>query len=1023
MNRKHAELHPSHLENLARSMALNTVTVESTALENARTNYLLKVQSTRESAIDSSAGNANNDNNGSATESRSLEVVFDGETVEKAGGTKESWEKSMASWNESGQSILQNPALIISTHQNQHDKHSTAENTNSVDNSKSSDGMIKAEREKDQTPRIDLKSTYWEVEHQTAKAVREFLTLREKCRSTESQICILEASMALQQAKASKLKEEISKTSENSALTAVEKIEKNERSKADLQACDRVVSQLSRKLTELNLGQVGLRSDVKNLDCQSRSLDKRRRTILQSFHDPFQSWKGSLSNGSRIGGCTTLKSIVGRELGLCRGRSTHRKHRSTLPVGLKPAHFLELRKNMLSTRLSHAVTMNAHLYLPVYCLRFDQTGRYFITGADDFMLKVFCLGAAQSCKRHNGTDKNRRLRCNYGANFRGAVLVCTLKGHAGVINDINVSMDNCFLATASDDGDVRVWGLKNGCPIAILRGHKGGANMVSWSKLTPYRLVSTASDGFARVWDIREACLKRYGNMVGQRAEYNLRLTNEEKKAKDESQKDSQRATEKSFVPDLLPPLPVRGESQSNLVSPVRPSAATVNTENLDSPAPVPAQPRDIVQVVAPSEQPPNRIVGNNNGSDNANGIMVPPLPAAVPPLGQGADRGNQNGAASEGDADGETAPGQFVANDLIDEGVKLLSKYQHGNIMEDHGPGTRSRRSAVNVICVARCPLGKQFVTGSDDGICRVWEDFDDSSVTIIDARLGNRNRGEILQSAKPAQSGVESQPLLKLMGHVSTITDLAYSHAGDRILSASQKDGVVRVWNIGIPKATGRNDKIVFKDKRVTQIVIKLVNPFSNKPFKSTRRRPGNAARNASSKVCCDVASWSHDDSYIVTSQSVLVKENGTDIHPGSLFISMWDSKSGRCLMSISGAHTSQCQVVLPHPTDASILCTASTDGFVKVWDWSQGKCIFTHTNKNLSGHPDNQKKIGYLDGSFSPDGNTIVLTDDGGQITVLDSILRDDDPPNSGKELVWMREQYFANDYYDLAYDRYV
>jgi WD40 repeat protein len=59
------------------------------------------------------------------------------------------------------------------------------------------------------------------------------------------------------------------------------------------------------------------------------------------------------------------------------------------------------------------------------------------------------------------------------------VLVCSLGGHAGVINDINVSSDNCFLATASVDGDVRIWGLKDGCPIAILRGHKGGANMVS----------------------------------------------------------------------------------------------------------------------------------------------------------------------------------------------------------------------------------------------------------------------------------------------------------------------------------------------------------------------------------------------------------------------------------------------------------------------------------------------------------------------------------------------------------------
>jgi WD40 repeat protein len=62
---------------------------------------------------------------------------------------------------------------------------------------------------------------------------------------------------------------------------------------------------------------------------------------------------------------------------------------------------------------------------------------------------------------------------------RGAVLVCTLRGHASVITDIDVSSDNALLATASEDGDVRIWGMTDGCPVAILRGHEGGANMVS----------------------------------------------------------------------------------------------------------------------------------------------------------------------------------------------------------------------------------------------------------------------------------------------------------------------------------------------------------------------------------------------------------------------------------------------------------------------------------------------------------------------------------------------------------------
>ena len=394
----------------------------------------------------------------------------------------------------------------------------------------------------------------------------------------------------------------------------------------------------------------------------------------------------------------------------------------------------------------------------------------------------------------------------------------------------------------------------------------------------------------------------------------------------------------------------------------------------------------------------------------------------ALLPLGQAADGGVVANGDGQDAANEEINPGDFVANDLIDEGVKLLSKYQHGTPHDERqpGPGTRSRRAAVNVICVARCPLGNQFATGSDDGICRVWRDYDDDSVALIDRRFTGRSFDTSLgrtQQSRPLRT-VEDKPLLKLTGHVSTITDLSYSHAGDRILSASQKDGIVRVWNVGIATESEQSDK------RVTQTVIKLVDPFAKKSLQQSRRRPANnATRSATSKVSCDVAVWTHDDSQIITSQCVLMKQSGSEIQPGSQFLFLWDSRSGHCLIGISGAHKMQCPVIIPHPMDNSIMCTAAADGSVKVWDWTQGKCIFSHQNKVEYGPPDpnNPNRIGgFLDGAFSPDGTIVVLTDDNGQITVLDSIAKQDDPPNHGNDVVWMREQYFANDYYDLAYD---
>ena len=137
----------------------------------------------------------------------------------------------------------------------------------------------------------------------------------------------------------------------------------------------------------------------------------------------------------------------------------------------------------LAELLSFSSDPTSHPQYPVYCLRFDRTGQYFVTGADDQIVRVFRLG---------GAPPRDGRAAGAGAPTRGAVLACTLRGHAGVVADLDVSADNALLATASGDGDVRVWGLRDGRPVAILRGHRNGANMVSqgrrtWCQGSPWR--------------------------------------------------------------------------------------------------------------------------------------------------------------------------------------------------------------------------------------------------------------------------------------------------------------------------------------------------------------------------------------------------------------------------------------------------------------------------------------------------------------------------------------------------------
>lgn len=243
---------------------------------------------------------------------------------------------------------------------------------------------------------------------------------------------------------------------------------------------------------------------------------------------------------------------------------------------------------------------------------------------------------------------------------------------------------------------------------------------------------------------------------------------------------------------------------------------------------------------------------------------------------------------------------------------------------------------------------------------------------------------------------------------------------------MSASQRDGVVRVWSLGMKLTllAAGGDSVV--ERGVTQIVIKLTNPLGGAKSRappSRRKGPGNSGQTEASKVSCDVAVWAHGDTRIVTSQSILVKQSGTEIQPGSQYLFLWESRTGHCLLGISGAHTMQCPVVIPHPTDLSLMCSAGADGTVKVWDWESGRCLFTHKNSVEFGpcaeNNARTKISGYLDGAFSPDGTGLVLTDDNGRITILDSLVSSRSTDINATD-AWVREQYFANDYYELFYD---
>jgi hypothetical protein len=325
-------------------------------------------------------------------------------------------------------------------------------------------------------PVVRMQSSFLEIAGKSAHGMRQFLELRETTRSEEKEILSLQVSLTKQEETLQRLTAERTKLSA-AGMDPAAKIQREDDIKEGAQNCSRVIATLRRKLTELSSSHRSHERELAQVEQEAKLWFQKGKMVGQNYRDPFKSQNSLLSNGSRVGNNPLLRGILSRQHGIP-NRTRNLPIRAITNDHTRSTELSKVRKTVFYTRLSHAATINAHLHFPVYCLRFDRTGRYFITGADDYLIKVFYLGAAQSSKIKNTVDGSRDLKCNHGANARGAVLVCSLRGHAGVINDIDVSSDNCFLATASVDGDVRIWGLKDGCPIAILRGHKGGANMV-----------------------------------------------------------------------------------------------------------------------------------------------------------------------------------------------------------------------------------------------------------------------------------------------------------------------------------------------------------------------------------------------------------------------------------------------------------------------------------------------------------------------------------------------------------------
>jgi WD40 repeat protein len=76
-----------------------------------------------------------------------------------------------------------------------------------------------------------------------------------------------------------------------------------------------------------------------------------------------------------------------------------------------------------------------------------------------------------------------------------------LKGHTQMINSIAVTMDGKILASADNDGDIRIWDIATGKKLVALKGHSQPVRSVAFA-VNGRTLASGSDDKTVKLWDL-----------------------------------------------------------------------------------------------------------------------------------------------------------------------------------------------------------------------------------------------------------------------------------------------------------------------------------------------------------------------------------------------------------------------------------------------------------------------------------------------------------------------------------------
>ncbi|GAB2226451.1 hypothetical protein Drorol1_Dr00022259 [Drosera rotundifolia] len=299
--------------------------------------------------------------------------------------------------------------------------------------------------------------------------------------------------------------------------------------------------------------------------------------------------------------------------------------------------------------------------------------------------------------------------------------------------------------------------------------------------------------------------------------------------------------------------------------------------------------------------------------------------------------------------------------------------------------PAPASTLPNQQIFCCSYNANGTVFVTGSSDSFARVWnagkpftETTDDSEqpnheVDILSGHEDDVNYVQFSGCAAPSRSATFD--CLK-EDQSSKYKTLWFSH--DNIVTCS-RDGTAIIW---IPRSRRSQGKA---GRWMKAYHLKVPPP----PSVPQRPRGGPRQRNLPTPRGVNMIVWSLDNRFVLAA----IMDHR---------ICVWNASDGSLVHSLTG-HSESTYVLDVHPFNPRIAMSAGYDGKTIIWDIWEGTPVWVFEIGRFK----------LVDGKFSPDGTSILLSDDVGQIYILNT-----GQGEAQKDAKY--DQFFLGDYRPLVRD---